>query len=49
MLHASITRYGIVRGTNRELVEAAAILLAETPSLDDLLADMPRQEQFAAA
>jgi hypothetical protein len=28
MLHVSLTRYGVVRGTNRELVEAAADLLA---------------------
>ncbi|MGN6475114.1 MAG: hypothetical protein ACTHK4_15885 [Mycobacteriales bacterium] len=29
MLHASLTPFGVVRGTSRELVEAAAAVLAE--------------------
>jgi hypothetical protein len=30
MLHVSLTRFGVVRGTSLELVEAAAGLLAES-------------------
>lgn len=40
MSYASLTKFGVVRGTSRELVEAAASLLAETPGPDELLAEM---------
>lgn len=43
MLHASITRFGVIRGTSRELVEAAALVLASPPSLEELLAALPEQ------
>ncbi|HVT63835.1 MAG TPA: hypothetical protein VHD81_01630 [Mycobacteriales bacterium] len=43
MLHASITKFGVVRGTSRDLVEAAALILASPPSLEELLASLPEQ------
>ncbi|HWC35429.1 MAG TPA: hypothetical protein VG650_11465 [Mycobacteriales bacterium] len=43
MLHASLTKFGVVTGTSRDLVEAAARLLLESPTLEELLSALPEQ------
>jgi hypothetical protein len=45
MLHVSLTRFGAVRGTNRDLVEAAAEMLEILDGLESMMLTLPEQRK----